>query len=235
MIVGASCGVPTGDSSFEEIDSEVLGGINNPTTTSTTTSTTTTTTIPTEPDPAIEPTTTTVPVTEPPPATPVAIYFISRGSLSPITRELDPQFGLEQLIVLLEDGPPSGSVGVGLESYVEEGLIVGTPVAEGGVLNIALDPNVFDAISPRNQREAFAQIVLTFLENRTAVGQVAFTIDGDPIAVPTDGGSKSSAAVDDFSSLFGTLRSSAEPQDGVDPRPDRLTPTSVTTTSTVLE
>lgn len=225
-VVAVSCGVPTGDATFEDIDGEVLGGLNDATTTSTTTSTsTTTTTLPQIPDSAVE-TTTTIPVTEPPPpAETVTVYFISRQLLSPATFEVDPSAGLNELVVLLEEGPPDDSVGQRLQTFVEPGLIVGTPTSESGVILVELDGDVFGGIVQRNQRQALAQIVVTLLQNTPAVGQVSFTIDGRVVLIPTDGGSRVAASVDDFSTLSGGPRPSNEPPD------DLLDPVNVTTTN----
>lgn len=218
-VVAVSCGVPTGDATFEDIDGDVLGGLNDTTTTTTTTTMpATTTTIPQVPDSAVE-STTTVPVTEPPPpAAMVTVYFISRGLLSPATYEVDPSYGLNELVVLLEAGPPDDSVGQRLQSFVEPGLIVGTPTSESGVILVELDGDVFDEVAQRNQREALAQIVVTLLQNTPAVGQVTFTIDDTIILIPTDGGSREAASVDDFSILLGTQgpsTGSPEDSDGV--------------------
>ena len=150
-------------------------------------------------------TTSTVPVTDPPPpAAMVTVYFISRGLLSPATSEVDPSYGLNELIVLLEDGPPDDSVGRRLQSFVEPGLIVGTPTSESGIIQVELDGQEFDAIALRNQREALAQIVVTLLQNTPAVGQVSFFIDGQIVLIPTDSGSQEAASVDDFDRLLGT-------------------------------
>ncbi len=226
-----SCGVPTGDSTFDEIDGEVLGGLNDPTTTTTTT----TTTVPEIPATGFATTTTAATTTEPSaPLATVAIYFISRGSLSPVTREVDPLYALNELVVLLEDGPPDDSVGQRLESFVEPGLIVGTPRTEGGVITVELDGVVFDSIV--QQRQAIAQIVVTLLENTPAVGQVSFTIDGQIILIPADGGSREAASVDDFATLRGGPRSSAEPPvDEVPTAPVTTTATATATATTIVE
>ena len=200
LAVGSlSCGVPTGDSTFEAIGGdEVPNRLNDPTTTSTTsTTTTTTTTLPDVPDSTIATTTEPAPQVES-----VEIYFVSRGFLQPVPQDLPEEFGINQLVVLLEEGPPTGSLGIGLDSFVERDLIAGLPTTGGGVISIDLDPDVFDRINPRNQRQAIAQIVFTFLENTTAVGQVAFTLGGEPFLAPTDAGSQELASVDDFSSLL---------------------------------
>jgi len=216
LVAGASCGVPVGEPTFDEIDGEVLGGLNDPTTTTTSTTSTTTTST-TVPDAAPE--TTALPTTtDAAPSTATAsIYFISRGSLSPITLEVDAAAGLNELIVLLEDGPPNDVLGQRLQSFVEPGLIVGAPVTESGVIQVELDGTAFDEITSSNQqRQAVAQIVVTLLQNTPAVGQVSFTIDDQIILIPADGGSKELLSVDDFTTL-GVPRSSNEPPDDVDP------------------
>ena len=210
VVVGVSCGVPTGETTLDEIDGDVLGGLNDPTTTTTTT---TTTTVPDE-----SPETTALPTTtEPAPATETAsIYFISRSALSPVTLEVDAAAGLNELIVLLEAGPPNDGFGERLQSFVEPGLIVGNPVSASGVIEVELDGAVFDEIRGNNQRQAIAQIVVTLLQNTPAVGQVSFTIDDQVVLIPADGGSKAALSVDDFSTL-GVPGSPNEPGDDLGP------------------
>jgi hypothetical protein len=206
-VIAVACSVPTGDSTFQPIDgNEIPGGLNDSTTTtSTTTTTTTTTPLPDMPESTVESTTTTTPT----PAEIVDLYFISRGLLTVVETELVARRDLNQIVVALEQGPPFGS---GFSSFVRRGLIVGQPTVEGGVITIDLDAGVYDLILARNQRQAIAQIVWTFLQNSTAIGQVAFTLDGDSFPVPADGGDQEFAAIDDFASLDpGTPRSSVEP------------------------
>lgn len=213
VVVGVSCGVPTGEATFDEIDGDVLGGLNDPTTTTTTSTTTTSTTVPTEsPETTALPATTEVIL----PAETASIYFISRGALSPITLEVDAAAGLNELIVLLEEGPPDDRLGQRLQSFVEPGLIIGAPVQGGGVIRVELDGGVFDEISGTNQRQAIAQIVVTMLQNTPAVGQVSFTIDGQVVLIPADGGSKEALSVDDFTTL-GVPRSLNEPPENLEP------------------
>ncbi len=227
VATGVSCGVPTGDSTFDEIDGDVLGGLNDATTTTSTTTTTTTTT--TISDPSLD-TTTTVPVTEPPPIATAAIYFISRGALSAVTLEVDPEAKLNELVGLLEAGPPDDGVGGRRESFVEPGLVVGTPVPDAGVILVELDGDVFDEISRSNQRLAFAQIVVTLLQ-RSDVGQVSFTIDGEIVPVPVESGSKDAVSVSDFAAFLGVPRSSAEPTDEADSDGPRTATTTTPATS----
>lgn len=197
-LITAACGVPTGESTFEPIDGDELPGGLNDATTTTTSTTTTTTTMPITPDPVDTSTSST---TMPPPAAPVEVFFISRGVLQAVTVELDPRFEANQLIAVLEAGPPTGTFGIGLESFVEEGLIVGQPTIDGGVITIELDGRVFNEIGRTEQRQAIAQVVFTFLSNLVGVGQVGFLLDGEPLRVLTDGGSQLLASVNDFDSL----------------------------------
>ena len=204
--ITVACSVPTGDSTFQPIDGdEIPGGLNDSTTTtSTTTTTTTTTSIPDVPETTVESSTTTTLAT----AERVDLYFISRGLLAVVETELVARRDLNQIVVALEQGPPLGS---GFSSFVRRGLIVGQPTVKGGVITIDLDADVYNLILARNQRQAIAQIVWTFLQNSTAIGQVAFTLDGEPFPVPADGGDRALAATDDFASLDpGTPRSPVE-------------------------
>lgn len=182
----SGCGVPTGEATFDEIEpANVPFGLNQPaTTTSTTTSTTsttTTTTMPEVPVTTVEETTTTIALE------PVDIYFLSRGELQPITVDVPRDYGRNQLVSQLEAGPPPGSAGVGLETLVEPGLIADTEEL-GGVVTVMLDGDVFDEVDSRDQRLTVAQIVLTFTGNLRGVGQVSFTLDGEPLGVQKGNG-----------------------------------------------
>jgi hypothetical protein len=174
----SSCGVPTGDSSFSEIQpDEIPFGLDQPaTTTTSTTTTTTTTTIPETPITTPEQTTTTIALE------PVISYFVSRGELQPVTVELPRDYSRNQLVSQLEAGRPLGAAGVGLETFIEPGLITDTE-EQGGVVTVTLDGAVFDEIDPSDQRLVIAQIVLTFTANLRGVGQVAFVLDGEPLRV----------------------------------------------------
>lgn len=205
--VTVACGVSTGDSSFQSIEGGEFAGLNDSTsTTSTTTTTTTTTTLPDPVDSLPESTSTT---TMPPPLASVDVYFIARGSLQPAERIVEPNYNANLLIAALEAGPDEASFG--LESFVDPGLIIGQPVAERGVLKIELDERIYNRITIRNKRQAIAQIVLTMTSNLAGIGQVAFVIGGQPIAVPTDRGTLEEVTSDDFSILRGTTQTVVEP------------------------
>jgi hypothetical protein len=110
---------------------------------------------------------------------PVEIYFLSRGRLQPVVIELPPGFSPDQVADVLEAGPPDG---VALDSLIEDGLIV-SAVESKGVLTVDLDATTFDRIPSTQQTEAIGQIVLTMIRSVGGIGQVTFTLAGEPIPV----------------------------------------------------
>ena len=170
-VIGAACGVPTGDDTFAEIPpAEVPFGL---AATSTTTSTTTTT-VPETPD-----TTTAVSTTTPIRLDPAEVYFLSRGRLQPVVIELPPGFSADQVADVLEAGPPPD---VGLDTLIEDGLIVSSTESRA-VLTVDLDADTFAEIPSTQQTEAIAQIVMTMISSLRRVGLVNFTIEDELIAV----------------------------------------------------
>lgn len=218
IVIGAAaagCGVPTGDSSFEEIPSEqILFGLDETSTTATTT--TTTTTVPVIPD-TIDTTTTTTPVRN----EPAEIYFLTRSRLFPTVQDLPMGASSDQIADVLEEGPPEGA---GLDTLIEDGLIVATETT-AGVLSVDLDPDTFDRIPANQQTEAIAQIVLTMTRSVRGVGQVTFTLGGEPIAVKKGNGLLSEVgqpvSYDDFAMLIA--------------RPTTVTSTTTATTQPPVE
>lgn len=173
IVVVAGCGVPTGEATYNEIPpGEIPYGLD-ATSTTTSTTTTTTTTVPDAPP-------TVVTTTEAPSRVEsVDIYFLSRGRLLPVPRDLNPNPSPDQIADVLEEGPPDD---LGLDTLIEDGLIV-TATEAGGVLTVDLDADTFDRIPNTQQTEAIAQIVLTMINSLRRIGQVTFTLDGDPIPV----------------------------------------------------
>jgi Sporulation and spore germination len=166
-----ACGIPTGNDSFSVIPNEdVPFGLDE---TSTTTSTTTTTT-PLVPATTVIETTTTIARFES-----VDIYFLSRGRLQPVPLALTSGFAPDQLVDLLEKGPPPA---VGLDTLIEPGLITSTNISRG-VVTVDLDPEVFERIATFDQAEAIGQIVLSLTRNLRGVGSVLFTLGGESTQV----------------------------------------------------
>ena len=191
----AACGVPTGDDSFEPIDpAEIPFELAQPATT-TTTSTTTTTTVPDAPDTTLPPPTTT-------PNEIALIYFLSRDELRPAEVLVAAPLDRNDLISLLEAGPPDDSASV-LDNLIDQGLIRSV-TEQGSIVTIDLDFNVFRRIRTSDQRFAVAQMVLTFVDNLRRIGLAEFTLDGEPIDVPLGNGLLSDGPVefDDYANLL---------------------------------
>lgn len=209
-----ACGVRTGDDTFEAVPAdEIPFGLD---ATSTTTTTTTSTTLPDAPATTLPATTTTIRLE------PVEIYFLSRGRLQPVPFELPPGFSADQVADVLEAGPPDGFA---LDTLIEDGLIVSL-LESGGVLAVDLDAEVFDRIDAPDQTEAIGQIVLTMISSLRRVGQVTFTLDGEPIPVKKGNGLSSDVgealSYDDYAVLLARPRSTA----------DTTTTTTIATTTT---
>ena len=121
------------------------------------------------------------------PSTPTTVNSVESPSSGATSSTVSSKASLSSLRgprELLEEGPPAGSV---LDTFIEPGLIL-TTTERGGVVTIDLDEDLLAAIDTRNQRRAFAQIVLTFTENLRGVGQVVFTLAGEPLGVPKGNG-----------------------------------------------
>lgn len=148
--------------------------------------TTTTTTPPT----TIEPTTTTTPAittTTIAPTEDATLYFISGGILTPVTRLMRKGATASEVLGALQEGPPSGDLGIALRSAVPTKNRADLAVSEdgSGVATVDLPSNFFEPaiISQEDQRLAIGQIVLTLTEVGR-IGQVRFTQAGVPIGVP---------------------------------------------------
>ena len=228
LLVG--CGVPTGEDSFSRLGSgEVPFRLADPSTTTTSTTTTTLATATTEVE---APTTTARQTTTTLALETVDFYFVSRGELQPVPRELPMDFGINQLASGLEAGPPAGTAGIGLETLVGEGLIVSS-TEERGVVTVDLAPTEFDEIATSDQRRAIGQIVLTYTANLRGVGQVTFTLAGEAIRVPRGDGLLSEPgeplAFDDYAVLLAG-RGEGTPAEGTVDEADEESPPPATVT-----
>ncbi len=211
------CGTPTGPDSFSRID-EVPNRLDEATTTTSTvvTTTSTTTTLPDAPLPTDAPVVTA-------PTQIVEIFFLSRNDLRGVERQAPSPTTANDLILLLEEGPSTPL----LNNLFEENLIRDT-TRSGGVVTIDLDGEIYDRVRDRQQRDLIAQIVLTFLSDRglPGVGLAVFTLDGEPLSVPTGSGQFTDDPVssDDYADMLVDA----------DPAPEVTTtvPAATTTTTT---
>ena len=107
-------------------------------------------------------------------------------------------------------GPPLGEAGIGLRSLLPPDL-VNTVVPSGtGYVTVDLVGEEFQRIDPTDVRSAIGQLVLTLTE-RPGVGQVRFTLDGEPMRVPRIDGLQSEPGETvsrlDYASLLDTVES----------------------------
>jgi hypothetical protein len=176
----AACGLPD-DDNFNPIDESEDGfGLGETSTTSSTTTTTPTTTIDATTSSTIGPTTTTIPATEP-----VRIYFPTGQQLTPIFLQLAINPAPTQVIAAMLQGPPPG-LEAGIRLILPQGPEFVPAVSKtAGVATVDFPEALFEMfqeLSPLDQRLAFGQIVLT-LCNRPGIGQVLFTLAGSPMLV----------------------------------------------------
>ncbi len=91
------------------------------------------------------------------------------------------------MLAALEAGPRLlGDTGVGLSSVIPRGLVNSVTDSGAGYVTVDLAADAFEQIDPADQRTAIAQIVLTLVgpAGRPGIGQVRFTLDGEPLRVP---------------------------------------------------
>lgn len=215
-LVGAAgaCGIQPEDRmtplAADELDSE----LRNTTTTSTTTTTTPPTTAPEQTASTVEQESTTS-TTQPPlvPTEPTDVFYVYFGSNSiqrlPLNLPYDPVV-VQHLIDALENPPASATLAASnLTTALVPGLVEGEVQVERGVATVALDEDVLSEMSATQQPRAIAQIVLTLTSFRTPdrgnIGQVQFTMNGEPVAVfvPALGGNSAEpVSYMDFASLL---------------------------------
>lgn len=211
-VVAAGCGIPD-SSGFEPVGrNDIPFGLAETTTTSTTLPPTTT----------IEATSTTAAIetsttisTEP-----VELYFVSGSQLNPVSIALASPTTLSQVMAALLDGPPSGDLGIGLRSVIPRHADI-TVSESAGVAEVDLPEGIFDDLTATDQRLLFGQIVLT-MTRRPGIGQVRFTLDGEPTEVFTGSGDVRAPGETVSSDDYRELTTGATP----------TTSTSTTTTTT---
>jgi spore germination protein GerM len=178
--IAVACGIPD-SGNVSRIPDDKVGALDD---TLPTTSTTTTTI----PATTLEPTTTTTPIatTTTIATEDVTLYFINSGGiLVPYTRPLLKGASSGQVLSALQEGPPPGDIGVGLRTAIPRETAAKLRVSEdgSGVATVDLPINFYDeVVEPEDQILAFGQIVLTLTEVGR-VGQVMFTMGGNPTGV----------------------------------------------------
>jgi spore germination protein GerM len=129
----------------------------------------------------------------------VILYFIAGDRLSAVERRLDPPVSLDDIVVALAE--PAGEGGP-LRSAVGSPPLVAHLKLAGGVVQVDLAAGVAE-LGGDTQLLAIAQLVCT-LTARPGVGQVSFTLGGQPVDVPRGDGTLTSGAVsrDDYAQLL---------------------------------
>jgi spore germination protein GerM len=197
-LVAVACGVPrTGE--FETIErGNVPFDLANTTVPSTTTTTTTSTTLPDASSTTAASTSTTIPTEI------VRLYFVAGRQVIPvevpIARPASPPQVLSQLVA----GPRFGEVGQGIRTVIPRNAEMAV-VVERGTATIDLPGSIFDDVPSRDLTLLFGQLVLT-IGQLGGVGQVTFTLDGEPTgAVLADGSTTEAGALVTAGDYVGTL------------------------------
>lgn len=195
LVAFSACGVPSGSSS-RPIDPDAVPSALNATTTTL--------------DPSLVPTTTTIATdqsSEPSttvPVEPVALFYVAGNQVVAIPRLLLSPAAPPQVLAALAEGLPTGDEAAGLRNAIPRGLMASVSV-ERGIATVDLPPTFSVDVQGSDQRLAIAQIVLT-LTRRAGIGQVIFTSDRAPLAVPRGRGDLTSpgglVACDDYDNLL---------------------------------
>lgn len=130
------------------------------------------------------------------------VYLLDpEGRLVPVDRHLDVD-GLHDVVDALLGGPTTNESTIGLTSALDDPAVIRAVELAGGVASVDLAES-FGDLGAEAQRSALAQIVFT-LTGRPGVGLVAFTLDGQPIEIPTGDGSLTTGSVsrDSFRELL---------------------------------
>ena len=198
VLTTTSCSIP-GEGSVKQIDPNQIPYELNATTTSpppTTVPATTTTA------PVVETTTSTISSTIP--VEVVRLFFVAGDQIVPIDRILLSPAAAPQVLAALSEGPPEGDAAAGLRSALPAGFVAEVSV-ERGIATVVLPATFITDIPGGEQRLAVAQIVLT-LTRQSGVGQVRFTSNNEPQAVPRGRGDLSApgatVACDDYANLL---------------------------------
>jgi hypothetical protein len=195
LVAFSACGVPSGSSS-RPIDPDAVPSALNATTTTL--------------DPSLVPTTTTIATdqsSEPSttvPVEPVALFYVAGNQVVAIPRLLLSPAAPPQVLAALAEGLPTGDEAAGLRNAIPRGLMASVSV-ERGIATVDLPPTFSVDVQGSDQRLAIAQIVLT-LTRRAGIGQVIFTSDRAPLAVPRGRGDLTApgglVACDDYDNLL---------------------------------
>lgn len=167
VVLGAAgCGVPLEDSARATPAAEVPYGLLEPGTTTTSTEA---------------------------PGDGAVLYLVGQRGLAPVRRSVSSPVSVRVVVEALGEDPPPAEEGLGLRSVLAaEAFVLGARSATGvGRIDLA---DRFRSLPEREQTLALAQLVLTATEVE-GVQRVAFTLNGEPLDVPTADGTLRSGSV----------------------------------------
>jgi spore germination protein GerM len=135
------------------------------------------------------------------PAVEVEVCFHEADRVVPVTRR-SRSASLAALVDIYIDGPTADERRRGVTTALFDESVVEEVTSAGGIATVVLSPEFTEPGTPA--RDIVAEIVCTFTR-RSGIGQVAFEVDDEPIAVPKADGSLATDPVsrDDYASLFG--------------------------------
>jgi hypothetical protein len=174
ILAASGCGIGTSDR-VEEVDSGLLGGLNEPTSTSTPPASSEPSTSSSTP---VGPTTT-VEMEQ------IRLYFIQGSELVYFDTEVPQNAELRRRIDLLDE-VPAELADAGVRTAVLPDLVRGIARWGSDGVTVHLDSDRFAQIEDSDQRLMVGQLVLTLTGQpgiAPGIDRVDFTRDGDPLAV----------------------------------------------------
>jgi spore germination protein GerM len=169
IVLTAACRIG-GSDHVEEVDADLLSGLDEPTAETST-------------PPGSDPATTTMPG----PTTTVAtetvqLYFIEGSQLVAVEVEAPEGTSTRGKLRLLEEGPPADRAEAGVRTALTPGLISGFARRGTDGATVTLDSEAFAGVDNADQQLMIGQIVLS-LTDWPGVVRVDFTLDGEPMQV----------------------------------------------------
>ena len=169
-IVGTAACRIGGSDRVEEVDADLLAGLDEPTAETST-------------PPGSDPATTTLPG----PTTTVAtetvrLYFIEGSQLVAVDVAIPEGTSLRGQLRHLEEGPPADRADAGVRTALTPGLISGFARRGSGGATVTLDSEQFAGVDNADQQLMIGQIVLS-LTGWPEIERVDFTLDGEPMQV----------------------------------------------------
>ncbi|MPY96175.1 MAG: hypothetical protein GEV08_24860 [Acidimicrobiia bacterium] len=136
------------------------------------------------------------------PGSGAVLYLVGQDGLEPVRRPVRAPTSVRAVVEALGQAPPAEEEEKGLRSVLAAEAFVLGARAISGVASIDLADR-FRSLPEREQTLALAQLVLTSTEV-TDIERVAFTLNGEPLDVPTADGTLRSGSVtrQDYQSLL---------------------------------